>query len=384
VRRCAAREDRAARVDEAMVYTGFAKRELILEAVRRMYTDIARDPARDYHVPVGAAACRFVGYPGETLARLPASAVESFAGVGYPFAANVLRTGETVLDIGAGSGTDALLAAQAVGAHGQVIALDLTAAMLTKLEASAAAAGLSNVRTLSGNAESLPLPDASVDVVTSNGVLNLVPDKQAAFAEIFRVLKPGGRLQIADIALGQPLSGDCLSNPKLWAECIVGATQEDAYRALIEGAGLSDVQMIGRLDYFCASTSAETRSIARSFNACSMVLRALKPPGSPLPPPLQWPPQRATSAMPAAPDAETLDEPTADAVIAGYGEPCGKLESAMRNEMRNLASGQVLEVRADDPLARLGVPAWSRLAGHTLLKTLDVDAQRTRFFLRKR
>jgi TusA-related sulfurtransferase len=256
--------------------------------------------------------------------------------------------------------------------------------MLAKLEASAAATGISHVRTLEGNAECLPLPDACVDVVTSNGALNLVPDKRAAFAEIHRVLKPGGRLQIADIALGQPLSGDCLANPKLWAECIVGATQEDAYRALIEGAGLTGVEVLGRLDYFCASTSAETRSIARSFNACSMVLRAFKPPVSSVPPPLQWPPQASTSALAAARDAETADEPAADAVIAGYGEPCGKLESAMRAEMRSLASGQVLEVRADDPLARLGVPAWSRLGGHTLLRTLEVDARRTRFFLRKR
>ena len=228
----------------------------------------------------------FVGYPAEQLVGVPATAVESFAGVGYPFAANVIRAGDTVLDIGSGSGTDVFLALRAVGPSGQAIGLDLTTAMLAKLDSSIAAAGLSNVRGARGNAEHLPLPDASVDVVTSNGVLNLVPDKRAAFAEIHRVLRPGGRLQIADIALGRPLSGDCVSDPRVWAECIVGATLEDEYLALVAAAGFDGVEALGRLDYFSASASAETRSIARSFSACSIVVRAVKPPASPLPSPL--------------------------------------------------------------------------------------------------
>jgi arsenite methyltransferase len=369
-----------------MVYIGSAKRELIFDAVRAMYTDIARDPARGYHVPVGEPACRFVGYPRDLLSRLPSAAVESFAGVGYPFAANVIRPGETVLDIGAGSGTDVLLAALAVGASGRIIALDLTRAMLAKLEATAAAAGVSNVRVLEGNAERLPLPDASVDVVTSNGALNLVPDKRAAFAEIRRVLKPGGRLQIADIALGQPLSGDCLENPRLWAECIVGATTEDDYLALVGGAELERVELVGRLDYFCASTSAETRSIARSFNAGSIVLRAFKPPLSPLPlpPSSAWPPASRAIGLAEKSSDGAADAPRADAVVDAYGQLCGTIEPAMKAAMRGLSSGQVLEVRVDDVTARLGVPAWSRLAGHELFTTIEDDDRRTRFFLRKR
>lgn len=348
-----------------------------------MYSDIARDPARGYHVPIGQAACTLVGYPHEQLARLPAAAVESFAGVGYPFAANVIRAGETVLDIGSGSGTDVLLAARLVSPSGQVIGLDLTGAMLAKLEKTAADAGLSNVHVLEGNAEHLPLPDASVDVVTSNGVLNLVPDKPAAFLEIYRVLRPGGRLQIADIALGRPLSGDCLNNPRLWTECIVGATLEDEYLTFIAAAGLDRVEMLGRLDYFSASTSVETRSIARSFNAGSIVARAVKPPASPLPSPCAWPPASAAIESEGG-NHVAMVAPAADAVLDGYGQPCGTLEPAMRAQMRGLASGQVLEVRADDPLARLGVPAWSRLAGHPLLTTIEEDDRRTRFFLRKR
>ena len=367
-----------------MVYTSSANRDVIFDAVRAMYADIARYPARGYHVPTGRTACTFVGYPDEQLARLPKSAVESFAGVGYPFAANVIRPGDTVLDIGSGSGTDVLLAAQAVGPAGKVIGLDLTTAMLAKLDTSIMAAGLSNVRALEGNAEHLPLPDTSVDVVTSNGALNLVPDKRAAFAEIQRVLRPGGRLQIADIALGRPLSGDCLSDPRAWAECIVGATLEDQYLALIDAAGLGCIEMLGRLDYFSASASPETRSIARSFNACSIVMRAVKPPASPLLSPLTWPPASAMTVPTAGSHMAATLTPTAAVVVDGYGQSCGTPEPVMKAGMRALASGQVLEVRADDPVARLGVPAWSRLAGHTLLKTIEEDSRRTRFFLRKR
>src|ERR1700719_372543 len=145
-----------------MVYIPSANKQVIFDAVRAMYTDVARHPGRGYHFPTGLAACTFVGYPNEQVARLPAGAVESFAGVGYPFAANVIRAGDTVLDIGSGSGTDVLLAAQIVGDAGQVIGLDITTAMLAKLNASAAAADLANVRLLEGNGEHIPLPDASV------------------------------------------------------------------------------------------------------------------------------------------------------------------------------------------------------------------------------
>jgi arsenite methyltransferase len=372
-------------MERAMVYITSKNRDLIFNAIRVMYTDIAHDPARGYHVPTGSAACKLVGYPTEQLARLPTSAVESFAGVGYPFVANVIRAGDKVLDIGSGSGTDVLLAAQAVGPSAQVIGLDLTTAMLEKLQASVAAAGVSNARALEGNAEHIPLPDASVDVVTSNGVLNLVPDKRAAFAEIHRVLRPGGRLQIADIALGLPLDRNCLSEPRFWAECIVGATLEDEYLALMEAAGLASIEMLGRFDYFSASANAETRMIARSFNACSFVVRAMKQPVSPFPPALSWPPASpADIPAEASHVAAATAAPTADAVLNGYGQPCGKLEPVIKSHMRTLTSGQVLEIRADDPVARLGVPAWSRLTGHALITTIEDDDRRTRFFLRKR
>jgi TusA-related sulfurtransferase len=255
--------------------------------------------------------------------------------------------------------------------------------MLSKLERNVAAARAGNagdVRLVEGNAEKVPLPDASVDVVTSNGVLNLVPDKRGAFAEIFRVLRPGGRLQIADIALGRPVSDACRSDPQLWAECVVGATLEDGYLALLEGAGFERIEVLGHLDYFSASVSSATRSIAQSFGAVSLVLRAALPGSGPLPPALPWPPPRASAEPSGLPTAKP---PTPDAVLDAHGQVCGMMEPTLKAHMDRLAPGDVLEVLTDDPSARLGLPAWSRLAGHTLLAALEEDAGRTRFYLRR-
>ena len=253
------------------------QRETILDAVRAMYTDVAAHPERVFHFPTGRAACEFVGYPREQLDALPAAAVESFAGVGYPFRAGAVRPGDTVLDVGSGSGTDTLLAALLVGPEGRVIGLDMTPAMLRKLERNAAAAGADHVEALQGEAEDVPLPDGSVDVVTSNGVINLVPDKRRAAREIARVLRPGGRVQIADIVLRTPAADACRANPQLWAECVVGATTEDAYLDHFREAGLEEVEVLHAFDYFAGSSSEETRKVAASLGAHAVVLRARKP-----------------------------------------------------------------------------------------------------------
>ena len=253
------------------------QREVIFDAVRRMYTDVATMPERVFHFPTGRRACEFVGYPAEQLDRLPETTVESFAGVGYPFSARVIRTGDTVLDIGSGSGTDALIAVGLVGPGGRVIGLDLTEAMRTKLRAIAADAGAANLEVMEGNAEAILLPDVSVDVVSSNGVLNLVPDKAAAIREIHRVLRPGGRLQLADIVVESLPSDACRAQPELWAECIVGATTVERYTAEFEAAGLRGVEVLSRSDYFSASSNAETRRVAGSFGAHTVALRARKP-----------------------------------------------------------------------------------------------------------
>ncbi len=252
------------------------QREVILDAVQRMYTDVATTPERGFHFPTGRAACELVGYPAEQLDSIPPSALESFAGVGYPFAAGVIRPGDTVLDIGSGAGTDVLIASAIVGAAGRVIGLDMTVAMRDKLRANALAAGATNTEVLEGNAEEISLPNACVDVVTTNGVLNLVPDKSRAIREIVRVLASGGRLQLADIVVETLPSEACRAHPELWAECVVGATTIESYLDEFSAAGLRDVEIINRVDYFSASASAETRTVAASFGAYSVVLRGRK------------------------------------------------------------------------------------------------------------
>ncbi len=256
----------------------FAGREdKIFEAVSEMYTDVAQHPAHTFHFPTGRPACEFVGYPKDQLDAIPPTAVESFAGVGYPFAGGAIREGHQILDIGSGSGTDVLIAANLTGPKGKVSGLDFTKAMLKKARANADNMGASNTELVEGNAEQIPLPDASIDVVTSNGVLNLVPDKPKAFGEIFRVLRPGGRVQIADIVLANPIKETSRENPQLWAECIVGAVLEDEYLELFRKAGFENVKVINELDYFAKSEEEETREVAAKYGAKSLVVTGTKP-----------------------------------------------------------------------------------------------------------
>lgn len=251
-------------------------RDVIFDAVRTMYTAVATRPDETFHFPTGRRACEYVGYPAEQLDRLVPGALESFAGVGYPFAAGVVREGDVVLDIGSGSGTDLLLAATFVGSEGRVLGLDMTAAMRRKCLENARTMGLTNVDVLDANAEEIPLPDGSVDVVTSNGVINLVPDKERVVREILRVLRPAGRVQIADIVVRDPPSDACRAQPQLWAECIVGATTEAEYIEMFTRTGFSSVERLGELDYFAASSSDSTRRVASGFGAHAIVMRAVK------------------------------------------------------------------------------------------------------------
>jgi arsenite methyltransferase len=260
-----------------MVVITSTQRDVILDAVRSMYTAVADRPEEEYHFPTGRRACEYVGYPVEQLDQVPASALESFAGVGYPFSANVIEPGDVVLDIGSGSGTDLLIAAMLTGPEGRAIGLDMTDAMRRKAAANARVRDLTNVELVDGNAEAIPLPDASVDVVTSNGVINLVPDKEGVIREISRVLRPGARVQIADIVVREVPSEECRSNPALWAECIVGATTERTYMATFRAAGFEAIERLSELDYFAASTSESTRRTASGFGAHSIVMRARKP-----------------------------------------------------------------------------------------------------------
>ena len=192
-------------------------RQELREAIQRVYSDVVQDPKKGYHFHTGPEyAVERLGYPPAALAELPGSITAPFAGVGNPLALGTPRPGETVVDIGAGSGMDSFLAAQAVGPTGQVIAVDMTPAMLERGRENVALTGLSQVEYRHGYAEALPLEDEAADLVVSNGVINLSPDKAAVFREAFRVMKTGGRLQIADIVVHKDVSPDGREDVAIW------------------------------------------------------------------------------------------------------------------------------------------------------------------------
>jgi arsenite methyltransferase len=255
---------------------GFDK-EQITEAVRAMYADVAQTPDQHFHFPVGRQAALSMGYPQDELDTVPDAVVACFAGVGYPFRGNAIKPGDTVLDIGAGSGTDTILASRLVGESGKVWALDITPEMAARLRATLAEHGITNVEVIEGDAETIPLPDHSVDVVTSNGALNLVPDKRQAFAEMFRVLRPDGRVQIADIVIARPVPLGGRSDPELWAECVVGASVDEDYIDLFRDAGFAEVRELNSFDYFALSASEDTKRIAGMLGARNIELEMRRP-----------------------------------------------------------------------------------------------------------
>ena len=190
--------------------------ELLRTEIEKTYTEVSTEPAKNFIFPTGRAWAEQLGYPQPELARVPQETVASFAGVANPFSLGRIEPRASVLDLGCGAGTDLLIAAQMTGEAGRVVGVDMTATMLDRASASARAMGIANVELHESLIESLPLPDASIDVVISNGVIDLVPDKQAIFDEIDRVLRPGGQLQIADVVIHTEVSADARDRIDLW------------------------------------------------------------------------------------------------------------------------------------------------------------------------
>jgi SAM-dependent methyltransferase len=190
--------------------------DTLRKAIQDEYKEVAEDPRKGFHFHTGRPLTKIVGYKAEWLEGVSESAIESFAGTGNPFAMGQLASGEKVVDVGSGGGIDSLVAARMVGPDGEVVGIDMTPAMLERARAAAAESGIDNVEFREAYMEKIPVPDGWADVVISNGVLNLTPDKQKVLGEMFRVLRPGGRLQIGDILVNREVSQEAKRKIDLW------------------------------------------------------------------------------------------------------------------------------------------------------------------------
>jgi len=240
--------------------------------IAEMYRDVANEAGRDLHFPTGRRLAEALGYPADLLDRLPAHAVSSFAGVGYHLGLARLLPGERVLDLGSGSGMDVFAAAAQVGPGGAVTGVDITPEQLAKSERLRRDGHVSFRR---ARIEELPFEDGSFDAVISNGVVNLSADKPRVFAEAARVLRPGGRLALADIVTERQIAARTACQADLWAACIAGASQADLYLEDIAAAGLEPQLVQGNRDYRFASERA--RRASDKYGAHSISLLALKP-----------------------------------------------------------------------------------------------------------
>ena len=244
------------------------------QQVKAMYRSVALEPQGKFHFEMGRALTERLGYAGADLDAIPAQAIESFAGVGYYFDLAALRPGETVVDLGSGSGTDAFVAALKVGPHGRVLGVDMTDEQLAKAERLRAGAGLAQVAFRKAYIQATGLEAQCANAVISNGVINLAPDKAAVFREAARLLKPGGRLALADIVTEVALPEGITCNATLWAACIGGALQVDAYVAALQSAGLHVREVRDNRQYRFISDSAQ--GAARKYGVKSISLLAIK------------------------------------------------------------------------------------------------------------
>jgi SAM-dependent methyltransferase len=245
----------------------------LVRQVKALYRRVALEPDGSYHFPLGRPLAERLGYPTELLDRIPPEALASFAGVGYALDLAGLTPGDRVLDLGSGSGTDSFAAAVLVGPTGTVTGVDVTDEQRAK--ADRLRAGAEQIRFVAGRLEDLPVPDGMVDVVISNGVINLCPDKERVFREAARVLKPGGRLAIADIIAIRALPESVTCNADLWAACIGGAAVEVDYRAAIDAAGLKLHMFREVPDYQFLTDQA--RNASATYGVRAITLAAHRP-----------------------------------------------------------------------------------------------------------
>src|SRR3989338_1534768 len=249
------------------------KQELI-QKIKEMYKDVAEHPEGKFHFEMDRQLAEKLGYPSIYLDKIPKESIESFAGVGYYFDLADIKEGEQILDLGSGSGMDSFFAGLKTGKNGKVIGIDMTNEQLQKATKIKNRYGFSQIQFIKGYLESLPVFNNSVDVVISNGVINLCADKEKVFREIARVLKKGGRMAISDIVTEKPLTKEITCDVNLWASCIGGAMQIDAYKKAIEQAGLKIIKIKEHPEYNFLSKSAQGAS--KDFGVKSISILAVK------------------------------------------------------------------------------------------------------------
>jgi arsenite methyltransferase len=248
--------------------------EELRRGVREKYRDVALDPEGSLGCYTGRPLAAKSGYPSAIVDALPDRAVESFAGVNNPFSLRDLQRGERVVDVGSGAGFDVFIAASLVGKEGRVVGVDMTPEMLAKSRETAEALGLGQVEFREGLAEALPIEDNWADVVISNGVINLCADKRAVFEEVHRVLRPGGALQFADVAIGRPVPAEAQCDMELRTFCIVGGLSLVDWQKTLEESGFVDVVIGPPVDNFGGTAGEEQ---ARAFDVSGYTFLAFKP-----------------------------------------------------------------------------------------------------------
>ena len=221
-----------------------------LDQIRTLYTELAETPEKDFGWGKGKDNARILGYADEWLRAIPNVVWESAAAVGNPFSIGPIETGQTVVDLGCGAGADACVAALLVGSKGRVIGIDCTPAMITKARGNASACGLFNLEFHEADMTSLPVDTATADFVLSNGAINLSHDKRRVLAEAYRVLRAGGRIQIADMVRDPSEGGTvCCASDESWANCVSGTLEPNEFIALMEQAGFSNVRLVAYTGY---------------------------------------------------------------------------------------------------------------------------------------
>lgn len=234
-----------------------------LKQIRSLYTELALQPDKDFGWGKGRDNARQLGYADEWLVRLPDIVWESAAAVGNPFALGPVRPGETVVDLGCGAGADACVAALLVGEAGKVYGVDATPAMVAKARNNAKAAGLLHIAFDEADMTHLDLPDATADVVISNGAINLTLDKPKVFAEVFRILRPNGRFQFADMVREHGEASACCSSDNSWADCVSGTMGPEEIKILLHEAGFVDVRLVEFTGYKTSSATVGATFSAR-------------------------------------------------------------------------------------------------------------------------